>query len=61
MSNDVFFVMLLHPNGNWFPMASDDEGSMAFYSSEMEAMEDASANPLGENYGYEIFELGSGC
>lgn len=54
-----FFVMLHHPNGGALPMVDDNE-DVVFYDSKTHAISDAKANPLGGNYGFEIFEIGYG-
>lgn len=60
MSDGIYFVILNHPNGGVVPMVKNDEADLAMFESETEAMVCASDNPLGENYGFEIFELGGG-
>lgn len=50
-----YFVMLQHPTGGYVPMINSD-GDIALYDTEEEAREEAKANPLGENYGFEIFQ-----
>lgn len=57
-----YFVMLLFPNGNPSPMMDGeiDGESVAFYPSYEAAEIDASQNPVGSNYGFEIFRIGSG-
>jgi hypothetical protein len=59
MIDKPYFVLLNHQNGKVIPMMEDDE-NMAFFESEIEACECASKNPLGETFGFEVFELGGG-
>lgn len=61
MSDLDFFVILNHQNGSVLPMVKNDEGDLAMYSTEKDARKAAEANPLGETFGYEVFELGCGC
>lgn len=55
-----FFVMLNHPSPNVpaVPMADDED--IAFYDTEDAAREAANNSILGEKFGFEIFELGTG-
>lgn len=55
-----FFVMLNCQHGGATPMMGDDD-EVAFYESEAAARVDADQNPLGEHFGYEVFELGTGA
>ena len=55
-----FFVMLYTQNGSFTPMMVDDY-DIAKYETEEEARLAAKDNPLGEAFGYEIFEIGIGC
>jgi len=54
-----FFVMLYTQNGSFVPMMVDDY-DIAKYKTEEEARLAATDNPLGEVFGYEIFEIGAG-
>jgi hypothetical protein len=56
-----YFVMLNHPNPNInaVVMVNEDD-EVSFFSSAEWARTAALDNPLGENFGYEIFELGTG-
>lgn len=61
----MFFVMLNHPSADIpaIPMVradADDATDIAFFHSEEDAFAAAESNYLGENYGYEVFELGAG-
>lgn len=59
MNKGDFFVMLGTQNGSYTPlMATDDE--IARFESEDSARECAENNPLGEWFGFEIFEMGMG-
>ena len=59
MMEDLYFVMLSHPNINPLPMTEDDE-HVAYFNTLEEAKSAAEDNPLGENYGYEVFCIGRG-
>lgn len=50
-----WFVMLCGNDGTPIPMMRDDD-DVALFDSEEEAMRNASWNPLGEAFGYEVFE-----
>jgi hypothetical protein len=54
-----FFVMLSTQSGGATPMI--DGGEMAFFATQAEADAASRNNPLGDNFGYEVFELGCGC
>lgn len=55
----MYFV-LLH-KGSWPPLPLVDENeNIAWFETEEEASNVASENPLGEAFGFEIFELGRG-
>jgi hypothetical protein len=56
--DDDFFVMLNTQNGGYTPMMGDDE--IAKYTTFEAAAEAAEDNPLGENFGYEVFQIGCG-
>ena len=55
-----YFVMLNHPSHAPLPMMRDDE-DIAWYSSIDDAENAAKMNPLGEAYGYTIYERDDGC
>lgn len=59
MSND-YFVILNHPNGSYMPMTTGENGDLATFASEEEAVAAGSDNPLGAEYGFEVFERGTG-
>ena len=59
MDNGNFFVMLTHPACEYIPMTEGD-GDLAKFETEQKARECAEQNPLGEAYGYEVFEIGCG-
>lgn len=54
-----YFVMLITPNGNSVPLMTP-LGEMAFYETVSEAKAGALNTPLGQDCGYEVFELGGG-
>jgi len=59
MSN--YFVMLEHPRGIPVPMTTGEYGEdIAWFELLDDAKEAAKNNPLGDAYGYEIFERGGG-
>ena len=53
-----YFVMLTCQNGGIAPMMCCEE--IATYDSVDEAIESAMNNPLGINFGFEVFEVGMG-
>lgn len=58
-----FFVMLSHPSQAPVIMVHHDEAcsdNVAYYESEEEAREAAIKSFLGEDCGFEVFELGPG-
>lgn len=57
--NGDFFVMLYTPHGGYTPMMGDDD--IATFETEDTARKCAEDNPLGENFGYEIFQIGEGA
>ena len=54
-----YFVLLNHPKHQPVPMV-DDSGDLVFFETDFEAKEAAFDNPLGFEFGFEIFELGGG-
>lgn len=61
MIEKPYFVILNHPNGSVMPLVENDEQDLMMFESERKATICASDNPLGENFGFEVFELGNGC
>lgn len=57
--NGNFFVMLYHPEGKYLPLENEDDEMMFFITSEY-AREAAESSLLGSEFGYEIFEIGTG-
>jgi hypothetical protein len=57
--NGDFFVMLTTQNGDYLPLI-DKYGDIAKFNTANAARDSAKNNPLGENFGYEIFERGCG-
>jgi len=58
-----FFVMLNHPScaGNYTPMdCGDNDFELARFATKEEAEKAARNSALGENFGYEVFEIGNG-
>lgn len=53
-----FFVMLNTQSGSYTPMMDDED--IAKYETFEEAVSVAKQNPLGEHFGYEVFEIGCG-
>lgn len=58
----MFFVMLNHPNPDIpaVPLIDTETDNVGFYESDGEAGLAAESSTLGEECGYEIFELGQG-
>ena len=58
----MFFVMLNHPSDSIpaVPLIDPDSDNIGFYETEGEAGCAAESSHLGEEWGYEIFELGCG-
>lgn len=58
----MFFVMLNHPSEDIpaLPLAGVDPDTVEFFASRDEAIEAGNNNLLGENFGFEVFELGTG-
>jgi hypothetical protein len=55
-----YFVMLRHPNGEYFlPLTDDNEENMQF-ATQREAHEGAKSSSLGSDVGYEIFDFREG-
>jgi hypothetical protein len=54
-----FFVMLTTPDGGYTPLL-DDTGEIAKFEYVDEATITAFETELGEEYGYEVFEIGRG-
>lgn len=55
-----YFVILNHPNGIVMPLVEGDDNDLAMFESDTDAMAAGYENPLGQNFGFEIFELGGG-
>lgn len=60
-----FFVMLNTPNGDYTPLMlctdiAEDENEFAKFKTIEEAREGALGSVLGDQFGYEIFEVGTG-
>ncbi|WP_155303458.1 hypothetical protein [Desulfosarcina widdelii] len=60
MIEKPFFVILNHQNGSVLPMVENDDGDLAMFETETDAVTAGNNNPLGEHYGFEVFELGDG-
>ena len=61
-----FFVMLTTQNGGYTPLmlCSDIENNteeLAKFETKEAATKGAENSVLGENFGYEVFEIGCGC
>ena len=59
MSKD-FFVILNWPNGEVSHMNQGEYNDLVLFETEELARKAAKDNPLGEKFGYEIFEIGCG-
>lgn len=57
-----YFVMLEHPRGWPVPMIDSESAydDLAWFETEDDARRCARQNPLGEAYGFEVFERGGG-
>ena len=55
-----FFVMLSTQSGGYTAMTQADADQIAKFESYAEARECAKNSVLGENFGYEVFEIGHG-
>ena len=60
MSKD-FFVMLTTQKGSFTPMTESESEEIAKFEYEGDATIAASETVLGEQFGYEVFEIGRGC
>jgi len=58
MGDKPYFVILQCQNGGVAPLMDDDE--IALFDTERDAFLCARENPLGAQFGFEIFELGTG-
>ena len=58
----MFFVLLNHPKNDVpaVPLIESKTDNIAFYETFEEAGEAAESSSLGEEFGYEIFQLGQG-
>ena len=54
-----YFVMLDLPNGDITPL-TDEDGVIAMFEFQLDAMKAGFNNRLGEELGFEIFESGNG-
>ncbi len=55
-----YFVILNHQRiGIYLPMV-DDNGQLAMFTTDKEAIEAGNNNPLGRACGFEVFEIGGG-
>lgn len=54
-----YFVMVFFSDGNYTPLMENDDNIAKFETREA-AQKCAEENPLGENFGYEIFDIGCG-
>lgn len=55
-----YFVMLMHPNGQWFLPLTDDKGETVQFATKNEAHNGAKSSCLGSETGYEIFDFREG-
>lgn len=55
-----FFVILNHPNAGPMPLVLEEQDRLATYRSASDARRAGHDNPLGEAFGFEVFELGTG-
>lgn len=60
MIEKPYFVILNHQkDGLYIPMV-DDNNNLAMFASETDATVAGNENPLGNAFGFEVFELGGG-
>lgn len=55
-----YFVMLRHPNGEYFLPLVDDNNESVQFATQKEAHEGAKSSWLGSETGYEIFDFREG-
>ena len=55
-----YFVMLKHPNGEYFLPLVNDENEVIQFATEDEAKERAESTWMGSDVGYEIFDFQQG-
>lgn len=55
----MYFVMLDHPSGAIVPLTTEDN-EVAIFANVRDARIAAMREPLGVQFGYEIFEVGTG-
>ena len=60
MIEKPYFVILNHQKKDIFLPFLDEDGELAMFETEIEAICEANQNPLGNVFGFEVFELGSG-
>jgi hypothetical protein len=61
-----FFVMLTTQNGGYTPLEfctsiADNTSELAKFETKEGAQKGALGSVLGEQFGYEVFEIGRGC
>jgi len=56
-----YFVMLYNQRGDRLVPMLEDMGELAMYASFEEAESAAELNPMGQSFGYDIFQAGCGC
>ncbi len=59
MIEKPYFVILNGQKGTFHALI-DENGGLAFFESEIQAINSAQNNVLGSHFGFEVFELGSG-
>jgi len=53
-----FFVMLNHPSGGFVPLDNGtDDFELAVFYTEDEAAQGAESSTLGNNFGWQVFEM----
>ena len=55
-----FFVMLYTQRGSYTPLVDSENDDIVKFQTEEAARECAKQNPLGEQFGYEVYEIGCG-
>ena len=55
-----YFVMLNTQNGSFTPLMDEKGDDIAKFATDDDADKMAAQNPMGEHFGYEVFQIGMG-
>jgi len=55
-----YFVMLRHPNGEYFLPLVDDDSEVVQFATADDAITGAQGSDLGHNVGFEVFDFSEG-